>query len=43
MTLTGRVKEKRDGVLTIGIVGANSLGNHVTGAVTLELPRGGSA
>jgi len=43
MTLTGRVKQKRDGLLTIEIVGANSLGNHVTGAVTLELPRGGPA
>jgi acyl dehydratase len=43
MKMTGRVKEKRDGVLTIEIVGDNSLGNHVTGAVTLELPREGSA
>ena len=43
MKMTGRVKEKRDGMLTIEIVGANSLGNHVTGTVTLELPREGSA
>ena len=43
MKMTGRVKQKRDGVLTIEIVGANSLGNHVTGAVTLELPSEGPA
>ena len=41
MTMTGRVKEKREGALTIEIVGANAFGNHVTGEVTLELPRGG--
>ena len=43
MKMTGCVKQKRDGVLTIEIVGANSLGNHVTGVVMLELPREGSA
>jgi acyl dehydratase len=38
MKLTGRVKEKSDGVVTVEITGANSLGNHVTGTVRLELP-----
>jgi acyl dehydratase len=40
MTLTGRVTEKRDdGTLDVEVRGANSLGDHVTGVVTLELPR----
>jgi acyl dehydratase len=38
MRLTGRVVEKRDGRLRVEIVGANSLGNHVTGTVELSLP-----
>jgi len=38
MTLTGRVRAKTDGVVTIEVVGANRLGNHVTGTVTLALP-----
>lgn len=38
MTLTGRVGAKADGVVTVEIVGANRLGNHVTGTVTLALP-----
>ncbi len=39
MTMTGRVKDKRDGVVTVEIVGRNDLGDHVTGAVDLALPR----
>ena len=38
MTLTGRVRAKTDGVVTVEVVGANQLGNHVTGTVTLTLP-----
>ncbi len=39
MTMTGRVKEKADGVVTVEIVGRNDLGDHVTGTVDLALPR----
>jgi hypothetical protein len=38
MTLTGRVAAKQDGTLTVEIRGANGLGDHVTGTVTLALP-----
>ena len=38
MTLRGRVLAKADGVVTVEVVGANRLGNHVTGTVTLALP-----
>jgi hypothetical protein len=38
MTLRGRVVAKRDGSLTIEVVGENRLGHHVTGTVTLALP-----
>jgi hypothetical protein len=39
MTLTGSVTEKNDdGSIVISVRGANSLGDHVTGTVTLELP-----
>lgn len=42
MTLTGEVTEKDAdaGTVTVAVTGANSKGNHVTGTVTLELPRG---
>jgi acyl dehydratase len=39
MTLTGSVTKKEDGVVEVALRGANSLGDHVTGTVTLELPR----
>lgn len=39
MILTGRVKDKRDGVVTVAITGRNDLGDHVTGSVELALPR----
>lgn len=38
LTLRGRVSGKADGVVQIEVVGANQLGNHVTGTVTLALP-----
>jgi acyl dehydratase len=38
MRLTGSVVAKADGLLEVGVRGANSLGDHVTGTVTLELP-----
>lgn len=39
MTLTGRVTSKDAGQIDVEVRGANSLGDHVTGTVTLELPR----
>ena len=39
MTMTGKVTEKRDGVVEVAIRGANDVGDHVTGTVALELPR----
>ena len=38
MVMTGAVTEKADGEITIALKGSNSLGDHVTGTVTLELP-----
>ena len=42
MVLTGSVTAKEEvdgeGVVTVDLVGANKLGNHVTGQVTLALP-----
>jgi hypothetical protein len=38
MTLTGRVAAVRDGLVTVEVVGANGLGDHVRGSVTLALP-----
>ncbi|MDI2130396.1 MaoC family dehydratase [Yinghuangia seranimata] len=40
MTLTGKVTAKTDGLVEVAVVGANKLGNHVTGTVTVAL--GGS-
>jgi len=37
MTMTGEVTKKEDGVVEISLRGANSLGDHVTGTVQLEL------
>ncbi len=39
MVMTGRVKEKSDGIVTVELVGKNGLGNHVTGTVDLRLPQ----
>ena len=38
MTLRGSVRSKADGLVQIEVVGANRLGHHVTGTVTLKLP-----
>ena len=42
MKLSGRVTAKQDGVVTVELVGANQLGNHVTGVVEVQLPMGGA-
>ncbi len=41
MTMTGRVtaKDEAGAVIEVEVVGNNSLGDHVTGTVRLELPR----
>ena len=38
MILTGTITAKESGQVVVAVVGANSLGNHVTGTVTLALP-----
>ena len=38
MRMTGRVTAKRDGVVDVEVRGANSLGDHVTGTVSVALP-----
>ena len=40
MRMSGEVTQTSDGVVTVRVVGANSLGDHVTGTVTLALPDG---
>ena len=40
MTMTGSVTAKSDGVVEVAVRGANSLGDHVTGTVSLKLPGG---
>jgi acyl dehydratase len=42
MTMTGSVKQKKDGILTVEVRGANGLGDHVTGTIELGLPRSGN-
>lgn len=42
MKMRGQVKEKANGVVTIEVKGANDLGHHVTGTVTLALPEAGA-
>jgi acyl dehydratase len=40
MRMTGRVTSKKeDGSIEVDVVGSNSLGDHVTGTVRLELPK----
>lgn len=39
MRMTGKVTNKGDGVVEVAVRGANGLGDHVSGTVTLELPR----
>ena len=43
MRMTGSVTAKQDGVVTVAVVGANELGDHVKGTVTLVLPDGTTA
>src|SRR5262249_5863284 len=43
MTMTGKVTEKRDGVVEVAIRGATDIGDHVTGSGAVELPRRASA
>jgi hypothetical protein len=38
MTMTGKVAKKDGNELEVEVRGANQLGDHVTGTVTLELP-----
>jgi acyl dehydratase len=38
MRMTGQVTKKADGEVEVALKGANSLGDHVVGTVTLELP-----
>ena len=40
MTLTGKVSDKTDGVVTVDVRGANGIGDHVVGTVKLTLPEG---
>ncbi|EME14434.1 MaoC family dehydratase [Rhodococcus triatomae] len=35
MTMTGEVVSKADGLVEVTVVGANSLGNHLSGTVTI--------
>jgi acyl dehydratase len=42
MTMTGTVTGKADGVVEVTLKGSNSLGDHVSGTVTLVLPGAGS-
>jgi len=37
LTLSGTVTEIDDGVLTLDVVGTNSLGDHITSKVTLNV------
>lgn len=40
MRMTGRVESVEAGTVTVVVRGANSLGDHVTGTVEIELPSG---
>ncbi|MFF7949299.1 MaoC family dehydratase [Streptomyces griseorubiginosus] len=41
MVLTGTIETLEDGLATVRVVGANGLGHHVTGTVTLALGSAG--
>ncbi|MER5907638.1 MaoC family dehydratase [Streptomyces mirabilis] len=43
MVLTGRVEEVEGDTATVSVVGANGIGRHVTGTVTVTLPPGGAS
>jgi acyl dehydratase len=38
MTMTGKVTAKDEGTVVVAVRGANRLGDHVTGTVTVSLP-----
>jgi acyl dehydratase len=38
MLMTGKVTKKADGEIEVSLTGANSMGDHVVGTVTLVLP-----
>ncbi|WP_430334525.1 MaoC family dehydratase [Rhodococcus sp. ACT016] len=38
MTMTGEVVSKENGLVEVKVVGANSLGNHLSGTVTVAYP-----
>lgn len=40
MTMTGEVVSKENGHVEVKVVGANSLGNHLSGTVTVAYPEG---
>jgi acyl dehydratase len=40
MVLTGRVEEVDGDTATVRVIGANGIGKHVTGTVTVTVPRG---
>ncbi|MEW2463451.1 MaoC family dehydratase [Streptomyces sp. NPDC046994] len=42
MVLTGTVEGTDGDTVTVGVVGSNGIGRHVTGTVTLTLPGGGA-
>lgn len=42
MVLTGRVEEVDGATATVRVIGANAVGRHVTGTVTVTLPTGGA-
>ncbi|WP_369260548.1 MaoC family dehydratase [Streptomyces sp. R35] len=42
MVLTGSVEEVEGDTATVRVIGANGIGRHVTGTVTVTLPPGGA-
>lgn len=40
MVLSGTITEVTDGAAVVRVVGANGIGHHVTGTVTVGLPEG---
>ncbi|SDK79074.1 MaoC family dehydratase [Streptomyces indicus] len=43
MVLTGKVVSVAEGTAQVAVVGANGIGKHVTGTVTVGLPREGAS
>ncbi|MER5211341.1 MaoC family dehydratase [Streptomyces sp. NPDC002838] len=42
MVLTGTIEEADGDTATVRVIGANAIGRHVTGTVTVTLPTGGA-